>query len=58
MIKQNHINKRKQCNSQGSTKTLNKSYGVESMDIETNCKPQYMYIYTHTHTYTHDASMK
>ena len=30
------LSKQKQCNSQESTKTLNRSYRVESMDIETD----------------------
>ena len=36
IIKQDHTNKQKQCNFQESTKTLNKSCSVGSMDIETD----------------------
>ena len=41
--KQDHTNKQKQYNSQGSnkTKTLNRSERIESVDIEkNNCKPR------------------
>ena len=34
--KQDHTNKRKQCNAQGSAKSLNRFYNVESMGIKTN----------------------
>ena len=34
--KQCHTNKTKQCNTQESTKSFNKSYSEENMDIETD----------------------